>query len=282
MTVCVAVKVHDCIVFAADSATSLSATDAAGNQHIINIYENANKVFNLHKGLPICAMTAGIGNFGPSSISTMSKDLRRLFSSDDAGWRLDPAKYTLEEVAEKTRKYFFEKKFAAAAPPPQGTFDYWIGGYSAEAELGELWHIQIQNGVCNAPVCKASPDQTTIEWGGQPEAINRLLLGYGQALPQALLDAGLEKSQLEGLMRHIVLRSQANVLSEAMPVIDAINLAEFLVDTTKKFVQFLPGGNTVGGAVDVATVTKHEGFKWISRKHFYDRQLNPLETDHAR
>lgn len=281
MTVCVAVKVHDCIVFAADSATSLSATDASGNQVIINIYENANKVFNLHKGLPICAMTAGIGNFGPSSISTMSKDLRRLFMSQDADWMLNPQKYTLEEVAQKARRYFFDKRFMAIDPAPQGTFDYWIGGYSSDAELGEIWRIQIQNGNCENPVCVASPSQTTIEWGGQPEAINRLLLGYGQALPQALLDAGLDPNNLDGLLRHIVQRSQANVLSDAMPVIDAIKLAEFLVDTTKKFVQFLPGGNTVGGAVDVATVTKHEGFKWISRKHFYDRRLNPLETDHA-
>ncbi|WP_137109689.1 hypothetical protein [Rhodobacter sp. SY28-1] len=282
MTVCVAVKVHDCIVFAADSATSLSAVDGAGNQVIINIYENANKVFNLHKGLPICAMTAGIGNFGPSSISTMSKDLRRLFASDDPEWKLEPENYTIEEVAQKARRFFFERRFAATDPAPQGTFDYWIGGYSADAELGEIWRIQIQNGNCGAPVCVATQDQTTIEWGGQPEAINRLLLGYGQALPQALLDAGLEPDKLDGLLRHIVQRSQANVLSDAMPVIDAIKLAEFLVDTTKKFVQFLPGGNTVGGAVDISAVTKHEGFKWISRKHFYDQRFNPLETDHAK
>lgn len=126
-------------------------------------------------------------------------------------------------------------------------------------------------------------DQATsaIKWGGQPEAINRLLLGYGQQLPQALLDAGLEPDKLSNLMLHILGRTQAHVLEDAMPTIDAINLAEFLVDTTKKFVQFLPGGNTVGGAVDIATVTKHEGFKWISRKHFYDRRFNPLETDHV-
>ena len=61
MTVCVAVKVHDCIVFAADSASSLSALNGAGEQVIVNIYQNGNKVFNLRKDLPIAAMTAGIG-----------------------------------------------------------------------------------------------------------------------------------------------------------------------------------------------------------------------------
>lgn len=281
MTVCVAVKVHDCIVFAADSATSLSETDANGQQTIVNIYENANKVFNLHKALPICAMTAGIGNFGRASISTLSKDLRLLFTSGGEGWQIDPQNYTVEEIAQKARQFLFEEKFQTTDPRPMGSFDFWIGGYSSGAGLGEIWKINISDGTCGDPICQAPQDQSTIQWGGQPEAINRLLLGYGQALPKALLEVGLEQDRLSDLMAHIASRSQANVLSDAMPTIDAIKLAEFLVDTTKKFVQFLPGGNTVGGAVDIATVTKHEGFKWISRKHFYDRRLNPLETDHA-
>jgi hypothetical protein len=281
MTVCVAVKVHDCIVFAADSATSLSETDANGQAMIINIYENANKVFNLHKSLPVCAMTAGIGNFGRASISTLSKDLRRLLTNGDETWKIDVGNYSIEEIAQKARRFLFEEKFLSTDPVPQGAFDFWIAGYSSGAELGEIWRIHIVDGVCGDPICEATQDQSTIKWGGQPEAINRLLLGYGQALPQALLDVGLQPEQLDGLMIHIGSRSQANVLSDAMPTIDAIKLAEFLVDTTKKFVQFLPGGNTVGGAIDIATVTKHEGFKWISRKHFYDQRFNPLETDHV-
>jgi len=67
----------------------------------------------------------------------------------------------------------------------------------------------------------------------------------------------------------------------AMPVVDAINLADFLVDLTKRYFRFLPGADIVGGATDIATVTKHEGFKWIRRKHYYPPELNPQETDHV-
>lgn len=281
MTVCVAVKVHDCIVFAADSATSLIETDANGNQQIVNIFENANKVFNIRKGLPICAMTAGIGNFGSSSISTLSKDLRTLLGGDKPEWRVDPSSYTVEEIAQKARRFFYEESFLSVEPRPQGSFDYWIGGYSSNARLGEIWRINITDGVCGDPRCEAPQDRSTISWGGQPEAINRLLIGYGQAVPPALVEAGADPEKIGALMEHVASRSQVSVLTDAMPTIDAIKLAEFLVDTTKKFVQFLPGGNTVGGAIDIATVTKHEGFKWISRKHFYNRNLNPLETDHV-
>ncbi|MCY4150606.1 MAG: hypothetical protein OXF73_14905, partial [Gammaproteobacteria bacterium] len=62
---------------------------------------------------------------------------------------------------------------------------------------------------------------------------------------------------------------------------DAINLADFLVDMTKRHAAFLPGADTVGGDTDIATVTKHEGFKWIRRKHYYSPQLNTRGTDHA-
>jgi hypothetical protein len=66
-----------------------------------------------------------------------------------------------------------------------------------------------------------------------------------------------------------------------MPVQDAIDLADFLVETTKRFVRFLPGADTVGGDTDIAVVTKHEGFKWVQRKHFFNTNLNPAEVSYG-
>jgi hypothetical protein len=71
------------------------------------------------------------------------------------------------------------------------------------------------------------------------------------------------------------------LVEPAMPMQTAVALAEFLAETVKAYVGFQPGPDTVGGPTDIATVTKHEGFKWIKRKHYYPPELNPLETDHA-
>ena len=57
MTIAVSLKVNDGVVLASDSASSLIAKDPSGNIGVINIYENANKVFNLRKGLPIGLIT---------------------------------------------------------------------------------------------------------------------------------------------------------------------------------------------------------------------------------
>lgn len=38
---------------------------------------------------------------------------------------------------------------------------------------------------------------------------------------------------------------------------------------------------TIGGAVELAAITKHEGFKWVARKHYYTTEFN-RETNHGR
>lgn len=55
MTIVVTVKINDGIVLAADSATTFS--DDKGVP--VKIYNNANKVFNLVKGLSIGSLTWG-------------------------------------------------------------------------------------------------------------------------------------------------------------------------------------------------------------------------------
>ena len=61
----------------------------------------------------------------------------------------------------------------------------------------------------------------------------------------------------------------------AAPIQDAIDLALFMVDTTKGFIRFsVKRVKTVGGPIEIAAITKHEGFKWVQRKHFYSQECN--------
>lgn len=284
MTICVAVKVHDCIVFAADSASSLIGPNMPGGQPLIaNVYAHGNKVFNLRKGLPIAAMTCGMGNIGPISISTLAKDLRDRFCSDDAEWRLEPKGYSVAEVAEKARKFFFEEHYLAWSEKPTGPheFQFWIGGNGSDETHGEIWRIRIVNGEGPEPECLAGQSDFEILYDGQPEAINRIVNGYSQHLPRALLEIGLKEENLDSVLTHIETHTLAELISPAMPVQDAIALADFLVDTTKRYVRFLPMADTVGGDTDICVVTKHEGFKWIKRKHYFETRLNPRETENV-
>ena len=78
-------------------------------------------------------------------------------------------------------------------------------------------------------------------------------------------------------------RSKINELAEnlhaylylpAMPIQDAIDLAHFLVDAAAKFSHFSLRPATVGGPIEIATITKHEGYKWCTRKHYFSAEFN--------
>jgi hypothetical protein len=75
---------------------------------------------------------------------------------------------------------------------------------------------------------------------------------------------------------------QANIVFAPMPIQDVIDLARFLVHASIMFTRFSLGPNIVGGPIEVAAITKHENFKWISRKHYYDQTFNkePLHVIH--
>lgn len=272
MTVCVAIKVHDCLVFAADSAVTLRSPA------FFNVYNHGYKVFNLYKGLPIVAMTAGMGNFGAASISTLAKDLR-IELTRGSKIPLDPNSYTIEEVANKARD-FFSDKYRNVNPPPADphSFEFWIGGYSANEFLGEIWKLEINNGKIKDPSQIAdSAVENRICWGGQINVINRILLGVDPNLAADLISHGVSANDLAAIQN----KHQTPLLESSMPVQDAIDLADFLVYAAKRYSGFLPGATVVGGETDIATVTRHEGFKWIRRKHFYPLDLNPMETDHV-
>ena len=275
MTVCVAIKVHDCIVFAADSAVSMTTATQDGGFVVSNVWKHGLKVFNLHRDLPIVAMTAGLGNFGAMSISNLAKDLRIGLMG-----QLCRDNYTLEEVA-NCAKLYFEAEYikAHASPIPHNSFEFWIGGYSHDNQHGEIWKIESHDGDWHNPTQLVLPGTSSqVLWGGQIQAISRLLLGFDPQLNQIVSILTEDQRQL---LDSELQKIQTPLVNASMPVQDAIDLADFLVDLTKRYVAFLPGADTVGGDTDIATVTKHEGFKWIRRKHYYPSHLNRRETGHV-
>lgn len=278
MTICIGIKVNECIVFVADSATSLASL-GPGVPMISRVYNHADKVFNLFRGQPVFAMTCGLGNFGSESIATIAKSIRKRMMSGETS--ISAENYTIESVIGFCYEVFLEK-FNALDPGvrAQFTFEFFVGGFSHNSIGNEIWKFAFVNGTALEPACIAGTDICQIVWAGQPEACVRLVLGISSATKDVLINAGLDDAQASQLVANLIEASEASFLEPSMPVIDAIRLGEFLAQTTASFVKFLPGADTVGGDLDIATVTKYEGFRWIKRKHFYPPHLNGA-TDHA-
>ena len=68
-----------------------------------------------------------------------------------------------------------------------------------------------------------------------------------------------------------------NILNmvQFMPNQELATLAESLVDLTSLKRRMSAERETVGGEIDVAIISKAEGFVWIKRKHYFPPELNP-------
>jgi hypothetical protein len=280
MTIAISIKVNDGLVLAADSASSIIVRDEQGNSGVINVYENANKVFNLHKKLPVGAITWGAGSIGQASISTLVKDFRKIIMEDEAH-KIDEKSYTVKYIAEKFFDFIYNQNYLKA-------FESWpdiqkpdigfiIGGYSSQSAHAETWLIDIIGGKCNGPILRRASENCGADWFGEPEAITRLYKGFSPKIFSLLKSVGFPDQQIQQLELLFTENLEIPLIMPAMPIQDVIDIAHFLVDLTCKYSKYSPGPPTVGGPIEIAAITKHEGFKWIKRKHYFNPELNPKE-----
>ncbi|MEK6373740.1 MAG: hypothetical protein AABO58_13720 [Acidobacteriota bacterium] len=286
MTIAISLKVNDGVVLASDSAATLLAQGPSGPS-VVQVYDNANKVFNLRKGLPIGAITWGSGAIGHASTSTLIKDLRARFSGDPAhkDWHVDPQSYSIATIAERLKTFIYDENYVQAFKdwPQKPELGFIVAGYSAGSQRAEEYTIRVDNqGTCSDPTPVRAIEQCGATWNGEPEAISRLLLGYSPRLRTVLLDKlGVDPAQIDAAMQIIQRELAVPVINDAMPIQDAIDLAGFLVHLTEKYSRYTPGAPTVGGPIEIAAITKHEGFKWVQRKYYFTRDLNPPEVPNA-
>lgn len=281
MSIAISMKINDGIVLASDSASTLIGKTPDGQIAVINTYNNANKVFNLRKGLPIGLVTWGAGSIGTNSISTLTKDLRKRFTGRDGAhhdWKLDKDNYSVEHVATRVRSFMYEECYVPAFADwiDKPVIGFIVSGYSSDAEMGDEYLIEVSKGQCPQPTLLRPRLDSGVTWGGVGEALNRLIMGFGTLMPQVLQNnIHVPPEKLPEAMQALRSVLAAPLIIPAMPLQDAIDLTEFMVDLTVKWVRFGPGPPTVAGPIEIAAISKHEGFRWIKRKYYFDKELNP-------
>jgi hypothetical protein len=265
MTVIVSVKINDGIVMASDSASTFINTQ---------VYEHAEKIVNLIKGLPIGVMVTGDGGIGSESLTTLLKDLRKRLGDKQDSMYLDPTSYTMAAVARRLHDFLYTEK----SLPSGGTANILLRvcGYSAGRPLPEVWQVQLQGAASYEALLVHPESEFGINWDGQYDALNRLILGAPTNFEQIAVDWGMRPSDASNLGSMLRQKAQETLAIPTMPIQDAIDLARYLVEATIGFTKFsiMKQPKTVGGPIEIAVITKHEGFRWVQRKHFYPAGLN--------
>src|SRR5438034_877119 len=171
MSIAVLIGVHDGLVLASDSASTVLATTQPGTVFAAHVYDNANKIFNLIKGQPLGCITFGSGSIGKASIGTLIKDFRKELSEkkvEKNKYKFNVRGYRVEEVVRLLAAFLNDE--CKKSPPAERVninTGFLIGGYSDEGSLGESWALHINQGVAGVPLKLREPDQPGVCWGGQ-------------------------------------------------------------------------------------------------------------------
>lgn len=96
------------------------------------------------------------------------------------------------------------------------------------------------------------------------EAVKKLDVDSAVHDATAMMNDAMFKSYTEPLLDTIILLDKE----------DMANMAESFISLTSLIRRMQPGEETVGGPVDVAVITKGDGFVWIKRKHYFRPELN--------
>lgn len=283
MTICVAVKVSEGLVLAADSTAvvqgAIHGPDGPGQAGILKTYDHARKLSHV-KDYPIGTLSWGTALVGSRSVESLIKEYEHsLPSLQEEEERLRGQRmrgegrvgehhaYSVREVADGLRKHisdFYESVFVGKPESVRPILGVLVSGYSAGQFFPEQWLMAFPGAEELAPV---RPDvdgrpQFGANWYGLTDAIVRLHWGRDdQAL--AILAERFQVSMEE--LHELVSGLQYMVLFDGMPLQDAIDYAVYLVNVVIGRYRFVLGAPLCGGEVDVAVITPNT-FTWIQRK----------------
>jgi len=109
------------------------------------------------------------------------------------------------------------------------------------------------------------------------KAFNQIKASKGIDIPAQGITGASYASDINKFLERIKRTSRDEVLDmmDFMPKQELSYAAEAFVNLTSVKRKVSSQQETVGGPVDVAVITKNEGFIWIKRKHYFSRELNP-------
>ena len=278
MSLGVAFKGPEGIVLAADSRVTLnaqiqipqSAQVPHGPTSVIlpATFDNATKLLRVESQNFVGAITYGAGAIGQQEPRTAHSFLPEFEAT------LEPKKrLTVEEFAKKLSKFFLDRWVGAHMPVPVmpgGDMVFLVGGYDKDAPYGTIFEFSIPSKP--DPVEAVAPGQFGARWGGQHQIVNRLINGFDPMTPKTARDflgvaaPALTPGQFDPLEVELRTKVSSKIPWQFLPLQDLVDLAIFVVRATITLQKWIVDIRGVGGAIDVATITRIEGFKYIQQK----------------
>ena len=260
MSLIVTVYVNDGIIMASDSRTTLTNTIKEKSSTIINQFPLSDSTFKTF----LCCNNCGISTCGAASYNNkpitgfIEKFIQDFIKKDtpvadmpqmllDYFDKIDSKSVTIFHICgyEKNDTIFTQHAYRVITGPNKGIFEL------------------TQNESCGAL------------WNGEDVYLTKLLKGQiinPQFIPVDNLSIRMQNSSEITIPKALVINtegielySDAKIAFEYMSLQDAIDFAKYAIETTVKTMQFQAVAKTVGGPIDILSITP-SGAKWIKHK----------------
>lgn len=265
MSLGVVIKSAEGVVLAADSRVTIFGQRPSPDptkQVIFPVtFDNATKLINVQTQSHVGAVTYGAGVLGMQQPRTAASYMPE-FEQEVGGARLS----TLD-FATRLGDFFTRQWHSAGmnpAPALNENMIFLVGGYDEGEPYGRVFTLTVPG---NPVPQELLPGDFGGQWGGQTELVNRIVLGFDDQLPgiaQGIL--GTNSPLPPGFADTLKTQTQLAIPWAFLPLQDCVNLAVFMVATTIAMQQWMVTLRGVGGAVDIATITRTDGFKPIRVK----------------
>lgn len=267
MSLGIILKGPEGLVLAADSRVTLTAEIKAQKLMVPATFDNATKLLRVSGQDYIGVVTYGLGAIGQKAPRTAHSFLPEFEAQMDK--EMDE-RLSVEEFAEKLASFFLSQWQNSMPPSYNGPpMVFLIGGFNEGDAYGRVLEVLIPN----RPKAKEwNKDSFGPVWGGQREFTDRLIQGYDPRLLELIKESELADEQ-EKTLREKLGQLAIPIPYAFLPLQDCVDLSIFLVRTTMNILRWQVGVRGVGGAIDVATITRTKGFQPIQEKRIRGEPL---------
>lgn len=259
MSLGVVIKGPEGVVLSTDSRVTLEGHPPEGPPIVVN-FDNATKLLKFGgKQSHVGAVTYGAAIIGLRTAHSYLPEFEQEFK--------DELRLAILEFSKKLSA-FFQKRWDEATPKdyagPGMTFI--VGGYDEGAAYGRVFLFEIPGKP--EPIEQNPGDQNFgMTWGGQLQITSRLIHGFDPALAQILRQKlQIKETELTQLLDVIRQQLMFTIPYNVLPLQDCVDLATFMVRTTITAQALSVGIRGVGGPIEVATIIRTDGFKYVQRK----------------
>ena len=274
MTLAVAFKGPEGLVLAADSRITLTAIDAATGRQTVSYFDNATKLLGLDGHPYVGMLTYGntvIGTAQPRSVYGFLPEFEAELAAGSGDAQEGLGRLKVVDIARKLGQFYTEQWNKAAMPADAVPIWFFVAGFDEREPYGKIFGISVPSEPEPVAYCE---DYFGARWGGESELANRLINGFDPGALRIVKDRlKLTDRQLQGLEKQWTQQLELKLPYQFLPLQDCVDLATFLVTMTALVEGWtLVGPRGVGGAVDVATITRAQGFQTVKRKQIEVRE----------